>query len=126
MKKEQIKRLIEKYKYIFIGEIHGTKKITNVVFDIVKQILKKNKIIFCLELPQQAEEILYVYLRAKINKKELFASKYLQNAISDSRINDDILLMYERLYGVGVVLKCLENYDFENVEYRDKEMAKRF
>ena len=59
-------------------------------------------------------------------KKELFAAKYLQNAISDSRINDDILLMYERLYGVGVVLKCLENYDFENVEYRDKEMAKRF
>ena len=126
MKKEQIKRLIEKYKYIFIGEIHGTKKIPNVVFDIVRQILKKNKIIFCLELPQQAEEVLYAYLRANINKKELLASKYLQDAIFDSRINDDILLLYEKLNMAGVELKCLENYEIENVNYRDQEMAKKF
>ena len=31
MKKEQIKRLIEKYKYIFIGEIHGTKGLLNLL-----------------------------------------------------------------------------------------------
>jgi len=41
MKKEQIKRLIEKYKYIFIGEIHGTKELPKFTFNIVKQILKK-------------------------------------------------------------------------------------
>ena len=34
--------------------------------------------------------------------------------------------MYERLYSVGVVLKCLENYEIENIDYRDQEMAKKF
>ena len=65
-------------------------------------------------------------MSSKINKKELLSSKYLQDAIFDSRINDNILLMYERLYSAGVVLKCLENYEIENIDYRDQEMAKKF
>ncbi len=126
MNKDEIKKLIEKHKYIFIGEIHGTKEIPEKTIELIEPIIKNKKIIFCLELPKQAEKELYKYLNKKISKEELFKSKYLQDAVFDHRIDEDRLSMYEKLYENGVVLRCLENYDIKDINKRDEAMAKSF
>ena len=126
MDKNQIKKLIEHSKYVFIGDIHGTKEIPEKIFEIIRSILKKKKIIFCLELPQQAEKELYAYLNKKMSEKEFLQSKYLEDALFDHRIDKDRLSLYKKLYENNVILRCLENYDLENINERDKVMAMNF
>ena len=126
MKKEQIKKLIKKHKYIFIGEIHGTEEIPLRVFELLKETIKNKKVVFCLEIPKEANIELYKYLQGIIGKDKLFSSVYLKDAVNDSRINDSILRMYEKLYVLGCTFKGLENYDNENPNERDKEMASIF
>ena len=123
---KQVIDLIEKHKYIFIGEIHGTKEIPEKIFELIKSVIKNKKIIFCLELPKQAEKELYKYLNKNIIREELFKSKYLQGAVFDKRLDEDRLAMYEKLHKNGVILRCLENYDIEDINKRDEEMAKSF
>src|SRR3989344_2614767 len=123
---KQVIDLIEKHKYIFIGEIHGTKEIPEKIFELIKPAIKNKKNIFCLELPKQAEKELYKYLNKKIIKEELFKCNFLQGAVFDKRLDEDRLAIYEKLHKNGVILRCLENYDIEDINKRDEEMAKSF
>src|SRR3989338_475631 len=109
MDKKQVVGLLARYKYILIGENH-----------------KNNKIIFCLEIPKQAEKELYGYLNGKIKKLQLLNSIYLNDAKNDKRINDNILIMYRNLHKAGIIFKGLEDYNNENPYERDKSVAKRF
>ena len=126
MKKEEVIELIKKSKYILIGEIHGTKKIPISALKLIYPIIKKNKIIFCLEIPKQTDKKLYKYLNDKIKKKEFLDSFFLMDAISDKRITNNILSFYKKLYKHGVIFKGLEDYNNEKINKRDMLMAKRF
>ena len=126
MEKEQVTDLIEKHKYVFIGEIHGTKEIPKKTFELIKPAIKNKKNIFCLELPKQAEKELYKYLNKKISKEDLFKCNFLHDAVFDKRFDEDRLAIYEKLHKNGVILRCLENYDIEDINKRDEEMAKSF
>lgn len=126
MDKMQVVELLEKYKYILIGEIHGTKEISKITFELIRPLFKNNKIIFCLEIPKQAEKELYRYLNGKIKKQQLLNSIYLNDAKNDKRISDNILIMYKNLHKAGIVFKGLEDYNNENPYERDKSIAKRF
>src|SRR3989338_4753513 len=79
----EILNKLSKSKYIFIGEQHGKKAITEKVFSIIKEL--EGKIIFCVELPQEVEDLLQKLLQKKITEKELFASPYLEDALHDIR-----------------------------------------
>ncbi len=117
---------IKQSRYLFIGEIHGTKEIPKKTTDIVKELAINKKIIFCVELPKQLEKELNNFLDNKISKKELFSSMYLKDALYDNRINEDIILMYKELKKSKVKIICLEEYNLDKIEKRDEEMAKNF
>lgn len=119
----EILNKLSKSKYIFIGEQHGKKAITEKVFSIIKEL--EGKIIFCVELPQEVEDLLQKLLQKKITEKELFASPYLEDALHDHRLHSGTLELYQKLYNKGVPIHCLESYE-GSIEERDKNMAKRF
>ena len=124
MNKKQITEYINKYKIVFIGEIHGV----NIIYDIVYNIILNTQLdndIFCVELPLQAEKILNDYLSGYIKKEELFKSSYLIDALNDNRLNINTLNFYSNIYKLGFVFKCLEDYSFSSSE-KDKSMAVTF
>src|SRR3989344_8699808 len=126
MKVEDMKKIIKNYEYIFIGEIHGTKEIPEKVEQLLNKILDNEKIIFCLELPKQAEKYLQNYFNNIINNNELFSYEILADAIKDNRLNSHIIKLCKKLFEAGHIIKCLENCDNENPYERDKEMASTF
>ncbi len=126
MDKGEIKKLIADHKYIFIGEIHGTKEIPNLTLEFVLPAIKNRNVIFFLEIPKESEKELYKYLNSTINKRRFLNSVYLFDAIFDKRITNDILVMCKKLKRAGVKIKGLENYSNGNPYERDKDMAKRF
>lgn len=126
MRKKDVNEFIKKSKYIFIGEIHGTNEIPKSVFKLFYPIIKKNKIIFCLEIPKQADKELYRHLNNKIKKRDFLNSSFLKDAIFDKRITNDILSFYKKLHKYGVIFKGLEDYSNEKIDKRDELMAKRF
>ena len=121
---DNIVRYISKHKYIFIGEIHGVREINYRIFEILKA-LGKEKIVLCIEMPRQAEDILIKFLQGKISKNELFKSEHLADMLQDKRLHDGTLSLYKKLYDKGVDINGLEDYDGEPSE-RDKNMAERF
>lgn len=125
MENKDILDSIKKHKYIFIGEIHGTKEIPEIVFSLMKPILNE-KIIFCLELPQSAEKVLHQFFEGRITEKKLFSSDILKDSVSDGRFNKNTLSLYKSLHDNRVIIKCLEDYDCEDISKRDENIAKRF
>ncbi len=125
MKKKDIIGIVNKYKYVMIGEIHGTTEIPKIVFDIIKCI-KNEKIIFCLEIPEQAERELYLYLNNKIKEDEFLYSNYISDAVHDKRITASILNLCENLNNKGVIIRGLEDYNLTNIDERDKTIADNF
>ena len=123
MKEEEIKKLIKKHKYVFIGEIHGTKEIPIKVFELLKDAINGKKVFFCLEIPKEANTKLYNYLEGSIRRNKLFSSVYLKDALNDSRINSYLLHMYRKLYTMGGTFMGLENYNNENTSNKDEWMA---
>lgn len=126
MNKRHFITLLREFKYIFIGEIHGTKEIPKTTFERIRPLFKNNKIVFCLEIPKQAEKELYEYLNGKTKKQQLLNSIYLNDAKNDKRISNNILIMYKNLHKAGIIFKGLEDYNDENPYERDKNIAKRF
>lgn len=118
-----IKEYIQGKNLILIGETHGSKEIPLIVMDFLKVIDKP--IIFCGEFPYQAENDVQSFLKSQISKEKLFSSKYLSDAIYDKRLTEDILLLWQTLFKNGAKIVGLDNYDLENIEDRDKEIAKQ-
>ncbi len=121
--RKQVTSLISKHKYIFIGEIHGTKNIPVTTINLIKDMDKRN--VFCLELPQHIEKELYKFLKKQKNNF-LNHPDIKRDALHDKRITSSTLQMYKKLYKLGFKLKCLENYNNKNLKERDKEMAMKF
>ena len=104
MKQEILIELMAKKKYIFIGEIHGTKEIPQKTKELIYQ-LKNKSIIFCGEFPYQAEREIEKYIKGQITKKELFTSKYLVDAMYDKRVTEDILELWKDLFQKGIGIR---------------------
>ncbi len=124
MEKKQLIGEIKKHKYIFMGEIHNTKNIPKIVFDLISNLIIEEKILFCLELPKQSEFFLNLYFNNKISKKVLYSSKFLKDSLKDKRLNNNTLILYKKIYKLGIKIKCLEDYNC-NPYKRDESMAER-
>ncbi len=108
-----------------VGEVHGTKKIPKILFEILDKI-KDEKIVFCLEIPEQAEDELCLYLNGKLKESEFLSSPYISDAVQDKRITANVLELCRGLYSKGVIIKGLEDYNLLKVNERDRVMVENF
>jgi len=119
--------VLSQHKYIFIGEQHGKKSISEKVFSLIENL--EGKIIFCVELPQEVEDLLQKFLQGKITRNFFFASPYLEDALHDHRLHSGILELYQKIYSKGGTVHCLERYEAtaeESIKKKDQNMAKKF
>ena len=122
MNRQQVIGKIKKHKYIFFGEIHGTKEIPKTTLELLKNIKGKN--VLCLELYEQVEKSLLAYIKGQ--KNYFLDSQYTKGPISDKRITENTIKMYKELYKMSFKLMYLEDYNSKKIKERDKNMANKF
>ncbi|HIH26307.1 hypothetical protein J4476_03520 [Candidatus Woesearchaeota archaeon] len=122
MKIDNIKKLINDNRIIFLGDVHGNKSIPETIFNLIKDFKKS---VFAIELPKQPSGDIIDYFENKLSKEELFQNKYLKDALNDNRLNANTLDLYKKLYDFGFKLEFLEDYENKlfNGKTKDKFIA---
>ena len=122
---EELQELVDKKRFVFFGEVHGTKEIPKKV----EQLLSKTRSgIFCAEFIVQALPKVKEFLRDEITQEQILNEKWLKEAVHDRRVTPSILSLWKELFNNNTCVEALEDYNapFTCAADRDRMMAQRF
>jgi len=113
---------ISKKELLLLGEVHGTKEIPKLTFDIIKKLNNNVNFIF-LEIPKDQQIFLDKYTNSK-DEKDLLSIPFFNTSNKDGRDSKDILFLIKKVIHLSSKIK-IKFIDPNVIENRDYLMYKK-
>ena len=113
---------VSKFKFVTVGEMHGSRETPRFVGDLFELFrAQKKTVILGLEVPQGDQPLIDKFIQSK-DRSVLKASSFFVRSYQDGRSSEAMVALLENLPKDAVVV-CFDSPTSSSGQERDKEMA---
>ncbi len=117
----RIAKALSAYRWITVGEVHGTQEAPAFALNLAKALGKKRRVVLGVEIPQKEQALVDRFRRTKF-RPLLKTSSFFVRGYQDGRSSEAMVKLLETLPNYIRVV-CFDSQNGKNGQERDKLMA---